>query len=164
MGVDKKHMMITFNVDAIAAEVDGMLQAAIDAAVDNVTTEVARLETLGMSRVAIKEKLLVDLANNTGIFAKLVNDAGRVASDGVNMMNQAAYYQGVVDDMNELYYWTLDPGAEHCDDCLDRATWPAMTFAEWQDNGLPGSGVTRCGHNCRCSLVPADIANFKGGA
>lgn len=158
MVVEKKHgLTIRFDVDAVYAQVDTMLQQAVDLTVTRVSAEAERLRTLGMSNGAIRTKLYADAEAGTGIFAGLDNAVGRVASDAVNMANQAAYYETVTEDAQEQYDWVKDPGADSCDTCIERDTWPARTFEEWQEEGLPGSGVTICQHNCRCSLVPVDI-------
>lgn len=52
---------------------------------------------------------------------------------------------------NKLYNWRNRSGNE-CPDCLDRATWEAMTLKEWELVGLPRQGVTLCRSNCKCIL------------
>jgi hypothetical protein len=41
-----------------------------------------------------------------------------------------------------------------CDGCIARHGMKPMTLAEWEVYGLPGSGDTECGDNCRCVLFP----------
>ena len=62
------------------------------------------------------------------------------------------YNYGEMDDKRRLGYKQvrriLDPGAQHCQDCLD---WAA---SEWQDFGIlpPPGERCQCLFNCRCSL------------
>jgi len=49
-----------------------------------------------------------------------------------------------------------------CDGCYFNAKKMAPRILnEWIKHGLPGSGVTECGDNCRCILVPVGIADFS---
>ena len=57
---------------------------------------------------------------------------------------------------NARYYWVMDPDAEHCRDCRERAaesirsdgfTWERITELGW-----PGDGNTICRVNCRCHV------------
>jgi len=48
-----------------------------------------------------------------------------------------------------------------CPDCLDRHKWPAMTWAEWEEEGLPKSGATVCAQSCHCVLMPAEILKLE---
>jgi len=51
-----------------------------------------------------------------------------------------------------LYEWQWEEGANHCEDC-EKRNGKRKTFAQWEAEGLPGSGVTKCGYNCLCDLV-----------
>jgi hypothetical protein len=55
----------------------------------------------------------------------------------------------------ELWKWETLQDEDVCDDCLERATWPAMDIADWMKVGMPGTPEveTECGDNCRCQLV-----------
>lgn len=73
------------------------------------------------------------------------------------------------ENQNKRYYWVMDPDAEHCKDCLDRARrsrdQDGFTWEELVAMGFPGEG-TVCMVNCRChiqavgarSLVPRTSA------
>lgn len=58
---------------------------------------------------------------------------------------------------NARYDWTLDPDAEHCQDCLDK--WRAsrerggFTWDELIEVGFPGENC-QCIVNCRCHIRP----------
>jgi len=51
-----------------------------------------------------------------------------------------------------LYEWQWEEGANHCEDC-EKRNGKRKTFKQWEAEGLPGSGVTKCGYNCLCDLV-----------
>ncbi len=55
----------------------------------------------------------------------------------------------------ELYKWVALDDGEACEDCLQRASWPAMDIADWMKKGLPKTleAHTQCGEHCRCQLV-----------
>jgi len=58
------------------------------------------------------------------------------------------------------YFWHLDiSGAEHCQDCLDRARVSrrvgGFTWDELVEIGFPGDGTTTCRNHCQCHLSVA---------
>jgi hypothetical protein len=57
-------------------------------------------------------------------------------------------------DRSHRFLWRLSPDAEHCEDCVQRATESrakdGYTYDELIRLGLPGTGKTRCLNNCRC--------------
>ena len=56
----------------------------------------------------------------------------------------------------ELFKWETMEDDDVCEDCLERASWPAMDIADWMKEGLPRTpeADTRCGGQCRCELIP----------
>lgn len=58
-------------------------------------------------------------------------------------------------DLNARYYWILDPDAEHCTDCIDRAKRSrdndGFTYDELSLMGWPGER-TICQVKCRCHV------------
>lgn len=52
--------------------------------------------------------------------------------------------------------------AEHCADCLELRDGGPYSAAELADLGLyPGSGFTRCGSNCKCTLIEDDTGDAR---
>jgi hypothetical protein len=55
------------------------------------------------------------------------------------------------------YFWVMDPDAEHCVDCLERAgksrDQNGFTWDELIEIGFPGEN-TKCRVNCRCHIRP----------
>ena len=58
----------------------------------------------------------------------------------------------------ELYSWQTMDDEDVCEDCLERASRPAMDIADWIKEGLPRTpeAGTKCGKNCRCELIQAE--------
>lgn len=53
------------------------------------------------------------------------------------------------------FYWKLDPGANHCYDCITRSQGGPYTLDELVETvGIPGDAPTECDGGCRCSLEP----------
>ena len=48
-----------------------------------------------------------------------------------------------------------------CDGCIARHDMSPMTLADWEAYGLPGSGDTECGDNCRCVLFPVGMLDIS---
>ena len=110
-----------------------------------------------MSKDAIKQRLVDDLHNGGPIFgdfrSQFKSIGERAIENGSQVTHNAVYSEALGD--SQLYLWVLDPRVEnHCDDCLERAEWEPKTMQEWEDLGLPGSGVTVCTTHCYCNLEP----------
>jgi len=154
---NKPKMVIDFNVANITKQAEDLIGQFINESVAQIMAEVDRLRKMGVADKTIKEKLLRELETETGMFRTLANKLGRASMAVVNQANQAAYYQEIASEVEDLgkqkYMWVLDPGAQHCSTCPTK-NGVVHTFEEWQQLGLPGSGVDECGANCRCSLIP----------
>jgi hypothetical protein len=111
------------------------------------------LRASGISDAAIFDRLKADIEANKDLFASYAGDIESADTDLVHLEAQLAS-NDEVSDAAEYFTWTLDPTAEHCGDCLANADKDAMSFADWQDEGLPGMGNTECGEYCKCSLDP----------
>jgi hypothetical protein len=47
-----------------------------------------------------------------------------------------------------------------CEDCLERHG-QVKSWAEWEAEGLPRTGATRCRDNCKCVLLPAEATELE---
>lgn len=59
-----------------------------------------------------------------------------------------------IDAAGQKFYWVLDPGASHCETCLEYAAGGPYTLDDLP--GIPGDAPTDCNGGCRCDLVPAN--------
>ncbi|MGB0888987.1 MAG: hypothetical protein ACPGWS_01770 [Solirubrobacterales bacterium] len=53
--------------------------------------------------------------------------------------------------------WRAVGDARMCDDCRKRHGAGGLTLAEWQAQGLPGTGWSICRGECRCILLPDNV-------
>lgn len=108
----------------------------------------------GASIDSIRDFLLDDLNNNGRIFAEFRN-AVRATANGViaRSRDNALFSQAGVE---EEYRWVAVL-VNTCPDCIERHG-VAKTYAEWEEDGLPRTGVTVCKENCKCMLLPAKTA------
>ena len=55
----------------------------------------------------------------------------------------------------ELYKWIILDDEDVCDECLKKASLPAMDIADWMKEGLPEDPppYSACGGECKCKLV-----------
>lgn len=58
-----------------------------------------------------------------------------------------------------LYVWSV-VFVDTCPDCLARHGKTA-TWKEWEKQGLPRTGKTRCGKECKCVLLPKEAMALK---
>jgi len=111
----------------------------------------------GTDPTELKAVLLRDLKEGGQIFGSFRSQfkatvKNEVENTNRRTINAITYEKGV-----ELLDWTLDPGAEHCDDCLNRSEMQPATMKQWQIIGVPMAGITICGLRCRCRLTPSGI-------
>lgn len=57
------------------------------------------------------------------------------------------------------YVWRVE-SAKPCPDCSGR-NGETRTLAEWQAAGLPRSGFSVCGRNCKCIIDSSGSGNFN---
>jgi hypothetical protein len=55
----------------------------------------------------------------------------------------------------DYFIWITPNGHDACPDCQKRQA-AVLTLAEWEVLGRPGSGMTVCGDNCFCTLLPVE--------
>ena len=133
-------------------------QDKFDAAYDKFSADlegqILTLRAQGLSDNVIMGILDRTLNDEVGVFGPFVGDIEKYADDLTSITAQTASNSDF--NMDELLDWVLDPTAEHCEGCLERASRPAMTFAEHEAEGLPGSANTECQEYCRCTLEIAE--------
>lgn len=108
----------------------------------------------GLDKDSIRNLLLGPRGEEL-IFGPLQRAFGYTAGVNVERTRQqtrADIFKSEIPD--KLLRWELDPGKEHCEDCIDRATREPMTMGEWELIGTPGAGTTKCNINCWCKLTP----------
>ena len=132
-------------------------QNKFDAAYDKFSADlegrILTLRSQGLSDDIIMGILDRTLTDEVGVFGPFVGDVEKYADDLSSVVAQTASNSDF--DAEELLDWVLDPTAEHCEGCLERAARPAMTFAEHEKEGLPGSADTECQEYCKCTLEAA---------
>lgn len=85
---------------------------------------------------------------------ELKSVAGGVGTSLTNSVLQATH-RGIeqyiyLNDNEDEYVWTT-AGGRSCPDCSDRSG-QVETMEGWETIGLPSSGFSVCGTNCRCTL------------
>lgn len=115
----------------------------------------------GTNAETLRNTLLRDLREGGQIFGSFRSQFRATVKQEVQGANREVYMATQDEAGVELYDWVLDPAAQHCDDCLNRAEYDARTLREWEIIGTPQAGVTVCGERCRCSLVAS--GTFRDG-
>lgn len=105
----------------------------------------------------IKKELLDDLENGGRIFREFRN-AIKATAHG-NMMRIRDVSQFSNQGLDVKYQWVAVL-INTCDDCLERHG-EAKSYADWEEEGLPRTGHTVCGDNCRCILIPDNLVVDK---
>lgn len=136
---------------------NGMLLEAEKATVD-FQQLITDLKISGMSDDAIRKRILADfIAENPRYFGTFKNGVKDLIGEAMGQ----AYQAGVKSEYEALgteqeYKWTTVDDGNSCDDCLARAG-EVNTLEYWQIVGMPKSGFSVCGLNCRCEITPIEV-------
>jgi hypothetical protein len=114
---------------------------------DTLSAKIKTLKSNGLFMEQIAKQIYNDFCDDLD---KLRNNE----IDELWDLNKSVSQKTVFSQMDEdaLYEWQWEEGANHCEDCKER-NGKRKTFQQWENEGLPGSGVTKCGYNCLCDLI-----------
>jgi len=101
-----------------------------------------------LSAIIINALLRINHENNQNAYHTFIQGMKEALKGCGFVFNQKLYSV-------ELYKWVAQEDDEVCEDCLERASWPAMDIADWMKVGLPNTkeASTHCKDNCRCELT-----------
>jgi len=118
----------------------------------NIEKAVAGMVANGMSDGAIKAVMAADMKEGGRIFGQLRNEIKSQVVFAINQSAKLGQYKNY--DMDKmLFTWVTVGGHKVCPDCDARAG-QTKTWAEWEAEGIPGSGWSVCKGYCYCVLDP----------
>ena len=111
----------------------------------------------GMTKEAIRATLLEDLESGGRIFGEFRRSMKATAKGAVYRVRDNAEFAsfGVITS----YRW-IAVLINTCPDCLARHG-QVREWEEWEGAGLPRSGQTVCGSNCKCVLLPEETTEIE---
>ena len=122
---------------------------------------IRKAKVSGMADIEIERMLLRDLREGGQLFGNFRKQMKSTVKSGIEDSGRQEVRQSFLDV--KLWSWLAIVDGKICPDCLDRHGWTAMTWEEWEAVGLPDSGNTICGQNCRCILTPAGSVKKEDG-
>lgn len=122
---------------------------------------IRKAKTSGMADIEIEKMLFRDLREGGQIFGDFRKQMKATVKGGLESVGRNEIRQSYLDV--QLWDWLGIVDGKICDDCLQRHHMPAMSWEKWEAIGLPGSGATICGQNCRCILVPSGSIKKEDG-
>jgi len=132
-------------VDNLVLAIDAYFESNAQRIANDLLQE--SIESWRYDDVEISREVIEDAADSAQYRMTLATDSA--AWQGFQLGRLDAFTEGRPD---QLIAWELDPGAEHCDTCLEYeagSPYPANALP-----GIPGQAPTLCNGSCRCSLVP----------
>ena len=154
------------SLETLTPEVEAMLlgvvnQMAFDVQIFNTNIEktVSTMMANGLSDKAIETVLAQDMANGGRIFGELKNSTKAAIAFGIGQASRLGQYENYDLDKG-LMAWVTVGGHRICHDCDGRAG-EVRTFAEWEVEGVPGSGWSVCQGFCYCVLDPTGQVSKK---
>ncbi len=104
----------------------------------------------GIDPDILEEILLKDLNEGGRIFGEFRNSIKATVGGAIGRTRDGAQLARI--GVDTKYRWSAVL-VNTCPDCLERHG-QVMKWDEWEAEGLPRSGVTVCGQNCKCVLLP----------
>ena len=118
----------------------------------NIDKAVSTMVTNGMTDDNIRTVMRKDMLEGGRIFGQLRNDIKASVVVGINQSAKLGQYKNY--DMDTmLFTWVTVGGHKVCPDC-DARSGETKTWAEWEAEGIPGSGWSVCKGYCYCVLDP----------
>ncbi len=114
-------------------------------------------EAQGATLEVIRADLLIDLQEGGRIFGEFKNSLQPTFAGSTSRFRDIGTLAET--GISETYRWVAIL-VNTCPDCLDRHN-QVKKWAEWEEEGLPRSGATVCGQNCKCILVSAEATVLK---
>ncbi|MDD5355945.1 MAG: hypothetical protein PHY56_05385 [Candidatus Omnitrophica bacterium] len=137
------------------------LEIILAAKIDRTSITLAEYIQMRLSQGATLEVIRADLLAD-------LEEGGRIFGEFKNALQPTfAGSTGRFRDIGELaetgisktFRWVAVL-VNTCPDCLERHN-QVKTWAEWEEEGLPRSGATVCGQNCKCVLVSAEATALE---
>ena len=119
---------------------------------------ITNMKVSGMADSAIRQSLLSDLNSGGPIFGSFRNKVKNTVRNGVEFSSNQSSKGVFVKAGVERFQWVTVGDGKVCPDC-DERHGETGTMEYFELLGLPGSGFSVCGPNCRCKVIPA---NYKG--
>lgn len=130
-----------------------------------ITRSAATLEEYVQMRLAqgatlkvIRADLLNDLEEGGPIFNEFRNAIQPTFAGSVHRFRDIGEVSEIGKEDNKWRWVAVLVNT--CPDCLKRHN-DVKTWDEWESEGLPRSGVTVCGQNCKCVLLPERVAQLE---
>jgi len=119
---------------------------------------IINMQSSGMAESAIRQSLLSDLNAGGPLFGGFKSKLRNTVKNGIEMSSNGSANGKFVKAGIERFQWVSVGDGKVCPDCEERhGETGTMEFFELL--GLPASGFSVCGSNCRCQLVPE---SYKG--
>jgi len=111
----------------------------------------------GATLEIIRADLIVDLKEGGRIFGEFKNALQPTFAGSVNRFRDIGELAET--GISATYRWVAVL-VNTCPDCIERHN-QIKRWEEWEEEGLPRSGATVCGQNCKCILVSAEAVELQ---
>ena len=115
-------------------------ERALDDAIADIQSQAERMRALGMTNEQIVQRLQFELDGESaafGSFRSAINKSFQDVTNGTAQMESNDAMKGVADN----FEWILDPGAEHCESCIENSEKGPQTFEYWESIGTLEPGT-----------------------
>ncbi len=141
---------VYFDFEKEMQQVAIFLNAEADLLADRLELKIKGMMAKGMVPDAILGVLRTDLREGGQLFGGFASTLRRNVFPVIDNVAQGALMQANPDEGG--WKW-ITTSYEPCRDCLPRHG-QVKTYSEWESLGLPRSGFSVCGENCKCVLAP----------
>ena len=119
---------------------------------------ITNMKVSGMADIAIRQSLLDDLSVGGPLFGGFRSKLRSTVKNGVEYSSNSSSNGRFIKAGVKEFKWVSISDNKVCPDCKEKHG-EVGTMEYFEILGLPASGFSICGPNCRCMIVPS---NYKG--
>jgi len=137
-----------------------LLEMACDSYIIDTEALLMEMISAGTAKEKVKEKIAENIktvGRETGKYFNAVSDTSEsylFRTADKTMKEAFEIDTQVIEDSKTLWKWVTFH-VNSCPDCIERHG-QIKSYAEWEAEGLPRTGMTVCRSHCHCVLVPTD--------
>ena len=153
----KESEIVQAGIEKELATLDIVLTAKVSRTAITLEEYIQLRLSQGATMEVIRVDLLTDLEEGGRIFGEFRNALKPTFAGSVNRFRDVGVFGELGVDIKYRWVAVL---VNTCPDCLDRHN-KIKNWADWEAEGLPRTGATVCGQNCKCVLLPSEVTELQ---
>lgn len=151
---------LSFSLTNLYSDLSLNIEEEVEIFALTLQAEVNSMRRAGMADKSIYNSLLKDARENGRVFGQFnnkVKDVLYAGVQGASAIGERALYQSEGVNLERWVWVTTVSPTGPCPDCAANEGME-LSYNDWIDIGLPGSGWSVCKGACLCELRPAGLS------